>query len=218
MGKECSAASLKNHCNEITHSSQVRDHCSELNGITNVDVASRIMEDIELESDGEAPCLNIPSSSFSDDEEEEVGGEADCLNSETKKGQMENQLATLEDIRVLFSDNQELAIDTTQNMAGGLAVDVIIEGRAIEDVVFQERGQQLVENDIGWVYIEKIAKSLGFSLIPNEKLKCEEVKSLSVRKKGGKKELQNLRFDVKFKDSELRGVHSTPNEDNDLEC
>ena len=54
---------------------------------------------------------------------------------------MDNQLATLEDIRVLFSNNQELAIDTAQNVAGGLTVDVITEGRAIEDVVFEERGQ-----------------------------------------------------------------------------
>ena len=48
MEKEGCPASLRNHNKEITRSSQVRDHCSELSGMTNVDVASKIMEDIEL--------------------------------------------------------------------------------------------------------------------------------------------------------------------------
>ena len=70
--------------------------------------------------------------------------------------------------------------------------------------MYEERGHQLDENDIGWVDLEKMAESLGFNLVPNEKLKFEEDKSLSSRKKGGKRELQNLRFDVKFKDLELK--------------
>ena len=43
-------------------------------------------------------------------------------------------------------------------------MDVISEGRAVEDVVFEKRGQQVVENDIGWVDIEKIAEKFGFQL------------------------------------------------------
>ena len=101
LGKDCSPTSLRNRRKEITHSFQVRDHCSEIIGVNNVDVASSIMEDIEVESDGEAPCFNVPSSSSSNDEEEEVGGETDCLIFETEMGQMDNQLDALEDIRVL---------------------------------------------------------------------------------------------------------------------
>ena len=61
-----------------------KDHCSEIIGTNNVEFASRIMEDIEVESDGEASYFNVRSSSSSDNEDEEVGGENDCRTSETE--------------------------------------------------------------------------------------------------------------------------------------
>ena len=67
-----------------------------------------------------------------------------------------------------------------------------------------EWGQQLIEKKTKWDDIEKMVESMGFSLVPSEKLKFEQDKCILARKKGGKRELQNLRFDVNFQDSGFR--------------
>ena len=89
-------------------------------------------------------------------------------------------------------------------MAGRKQAEDLTEGALAEVTGSEVQGQQLDENVIGWGELEKLAESLGFNLVPEEKLNFEEATSLPVRKKGGKREIQNLRFDVKFKDSELR--------------
>ena len=131
LGRACSLASLGNHRKEKTRSSQ---GCgTELHGMTNFDDTSKIMEDIELRVIyGEAPFFNMPIRSSLEDKVEGDGSETDSLTFEANEGQMDNQLAFLEDISVLFSENQELAINTLQNVAGGKAVEDITEGELIE--------------------------------------------------------------------------------------
>ena len=64
----------------------------------------------------------------------------------------------------------------------------------------------------------EMVESMDFSLVPSEKLKTQEDTSISAKKKGRVKELQNLKFNVNFKDSEFRRELSIPNEDNDIKC
>ena len=49
-----------------------------------------------------------------------------------------------------------------------------------------------------------MVESMDFSLVTSEKLKLKEDKSISARNKRGKREIRNLRFDVNFKNSEVR--------------
>ena len=94
----------------------------ELRGLSNFAAISRINEDIELDSDGEASCFNMPISSSSKNEDAEDGEEADSQTYEAHEGQTDNQMAVLEDnqmavledIRILFSKNQEMAINTVK--------------------------------------------------------------------------------------------------------
>ena len=58
---------------------------------------------------------------------------------------------------------------------------------------------------------------MGFSLVPNVKPKTNQGTSLSTRKKGRARELQNLKFIVNFKDSVFKRGRSIPNKDHDLE-
>ena len=207
--KDCSPAPLRNHCKEVICHFHARAHYTDLDDVDGgniIDANSRILEDIEVQSDREELCFNTTSSISSDDEEGESEQGCDSLRSETELGQLDNQQDALEDIRALFNVNQESATDMEENGSGGLAVDLFLERIADEDEVVEERGQQAVENDMEWVDIENIAENLGFRLVP----KCKEVNSLSTRKKGGKRELQNLKFEVKFKDSELtRGTYNS---------
>ena len=50
----------------------------------------------------------------------------------------------------------------------------------------------------------EMVESMGFNLVPSEKLKIQEDSYISARKKGRVRELQNLKFNVNFKDLKFR--------------
>ena len=50
----------------------------------------------------------------------------------------------------------------------------------------------------------EMVQNMGFCLVPYEKVKFQEEKRITVEKKGEKRELRNLRFDVNFKESEFK--------------
>ena len=74
-----------------------------LHGMPNFAATSRIIDDIELDSDRKEMCFNMAISSSSEDEDAQDGEEADSQTSEAHEDQMDNQMEVLEDIRVLFS-------------------------------------------------------------------------------------------------------------------
>ena len=66
-----------------------------------------------------------------------------------------------------------------------------------------EGEQQVEEHDNRWEDLVDMVESMGLSLVPTEKLNNQDL-SISARKKGRVRELQNLKFNVKFKDSDFR--------------
>ena len=62
----------------------------------------------ELDSDRDTRFINMNVSSSSEDAETEDGEDADFQSFEAYDGQTDNQLVVLEDIKALFSENQEL--------------------------------------------------------------------------------------------------------------
>ena len=70
-------------------------------------------------------------SSSSEDEVAEDGGEENSQTSEAHEDQMYKQMEVLEDIKVLFSENQELEVDTVQNVEGE-KVEAIAGGDLVE--------------------------------------------------------------------------------------
>ena len=83
-------------------------------GESNYAATSQIIEDIEIDSDGEALCFNMTFSSSSSATDEEVRDEANSQSSGTNENQTDNQLANLEDVRLLFNESQEMPVNFVQ--------------------------------------------------------------------------------------------------------
>ena len=69
---------------------------------------------MEIESDGEALCLNMAISSSSEDEATKDGEGADFQTVKADGEQLNNLLAVLEDVRVLFSEMEEQTPNTVK--------------------------------------------------------------------------------------------------------
>ena len=86
----------------------------ELSALANYAAISRTVGDIEFDSDLNTPCKNVIISNSSEDVNTKDGEDADSQSSEAYEGQTDNQLATLEDIRALFSEFQEFPYNSVQ--------------------------------------------------------------------------------------------------------
>ena len=86
----------------------------ELSALANYAAISRTVGDIEFDSDLNTPCNNVIISNSSEDVNTKDGEDADSQSSEAYEGQTDNQLATLEDIRALFSEFQEFPYNSVQ--------------------------------------------------------------------------------------------------------
>ena len=75
---------------------------------------SRIINDFDLDSDGEGLHSYLPFCSSSEDEEGEDGEELESQTSEAHEVQEENQMAILDDIRFLFNKDQENQLTKVQ--------------------------------------------------------------------------------------------------------
>ena len=101
--------------------------------------------------------------------------------------------------------------DNLQNRESGekeIGEEEIREGEVVEvgegsEWERSEQDQQLVEQDTKEEDLVEMVESMGLSLVPRETMKNTEA-SFSVRKNGRVRELQNLEFNVNFKNSEFR--------------
>ena len=79
----------------------------------------------------------------------------------------------------------------------------LIGGDLVEMVVGTEKKRQRLEQQTRGEDLVEMVESMGLNLVPTENLKNKEL-SISARKNGRERELQNLKFSVNFKDSEFK--------------
>ena len=88
---------------------------------------------------------------------------------------------------------------------GGEQLDEEIKGRELVKMGdCGKKEHQTIEYRKEWEEIVELAQNMGFSLVPCDELRLQEGRSTSVKRKGGKREIKNLRFDVNYKDSAFR--------------
>ena len=114
LGSLLSPTTQQNGHNKGFRHSNHPDCNFELCGLPNFVENSTCIEDIDLDSDGDAPCLNMTFSSSSAATDDEEGEEADSQFSEDYEFQTDNQLEALEDIRKLFNEDQERTVNSVQ--------------------------------------------------------------------------------------------------------
>ena len=105
MGRSLSPSTQESDRNKNFHSSHHPGRNMELSGLANYAAISRTIEDIEFDSNGDIPCINMNIRSSLEDANTEDGEDADSQSSKAYKGQTDNQLAVLEDIKALFSES-----------------------------------------------------------------------------------------------------------------
>ena len=225
--------SIGSEHNNEPHPSQYNNYNMGCSGWPNIDEKSRWVEDFEVDSDGETLRSNEPISISSDD-----GVETDSQQTGDLESQKDNQMAVLEDIRDLFSEDQEPPVNSVQvfipNSDFTCERDISIPqpiivihpsnldlktgesgkwkmrvkegetGVLVEEGLYADKVHQIKGHDTDWEDIVTLVESMGFSLVPSENLTFDDGKSISGKIKRGKRELQNLRFDVNFKNTEFK--------------
>ena len=111
-------------------------------------------------------------------------------------------ISNLQPITVIYPLNHDL--QTGESVERKKERKEGTRGALMEEGVNAERGRQIPGFDTEWEEIVKIVESMGFSMVLNENITTNEGNGIPIKKKRGKRELRNLRFDVNFKDSEFK--------------
>ena len=168
------------------------------------EAGSQSSDDNEVHTDNQFEVLEDIRSLFNENQELAANSvQVSNLNSNffsIRDCSMPKPLSVIHPITHDFKNHPE----NRERGEGTNVVEEVVGGELVEVEVREEGGEMLTEQETRWEDIVEMAQNMGFCLVPFEKSEFQEGKSLSVRRKGEKKELRNLRFGVNFKESEFR--------------